>query len=164
MNAQVLTNLACAVVTPARMLARHQPADNTPSMRTLKVLANSVCLICNAFLLFFVIMCIFSVMAVKLSKSLLAMAYGAHDWTVYLSAWNQDDVVLIFFSFKALVGIIAFNIIVAVMLQGFASSMQQAYTNGGKGSRWTRKRQVSSFCVLNPECAAECASIARAHC
>ena len=119
--------------------------------RTITALANSVGLICNAFLLFIVIICIYSVLGVNLLKSypltgdpftsfsssfyiLLGIAYGAHDWTVYLSASDQDHdpgaiIVTFFLSFIALVGIIAFNIIVAVMLQGFASSMSQADTN-----------------------------------
>jgi hypothetical protein len=66
--------------------------------RTLQALTNSVGLICNAFLLFVVIISIYAVMAVNIFKvddldhpfisfsgafyTLLGIAYGAHDWTV----------------------------------------------------------------------------------
>jgi voltage-gated sodium channel len=105
----------------------------------------------NAFLLFAVIVSIYAVMAVNLFRdhpgadatfesfslsffTLLGIATG-EEWTSFLRTLNNDDgsvssVVAVFFvSFISLVGIVALNIIVAVLLEGFMSSMNQHDTS-----------------------------------
>ena len=100
----------------------------------------------NAFLLFVVVISIYSVMAVNLFRkyshehfqsfsmsfyTLLGVATG-EDWVVYLhqrlrnSDEGVDTVVAVFFvSYIGLVFIVAFNIIVGVLIEAFMSSMSQ---------------------------------------
>lgn len=109
--------------------------------RTLTALLSTIGLIINAFLLFIVIIAIYAVLGVNLFKpqaaqdpqhafrsfsiscySLLGIAYGSSNWTeMLLQSGDESDfsfwVCAYFLTFVALVGIIAFNIIVAVMLQ-----------------------------------------------
>ena len=107
----------------------------------------------NAFLLFVVVVAIYSVVAVNLFDSdsqpvvgacnydgacfqsfsvsfytLLGLATG-ESWTPYVHSMLTDNghvdpkVVIFFLSYVALVGIVAVNIIVAVLLENFVSSM-----------------------------------------
>jgi len=122
--------------------------------RTLGALFSSIGLMANAFLLFVVIISIYAVLGVNLFAqeaeddpkhtfrsfsasfySLLGIAYGSTNWTELLwassdeteaSASNFSAKCAYFLTFVALVGIVAFNIIVAVMLQGFTSSLRCA--------------------------------------
>lgn len=100
----------------------------------------------NAFLLFAVIISIYAVMAVNMFEefnnrenfrsfstsfyTLLGVATG-ENWTTFINSLTRVEgeidwqVVLYFVSFIFLVGIVAINIIVAVLLEGFMSSMSR---------------------------------------
>ena len=100
----------------------------------------------NAFLLFAVIVSIYAVLAVNMLKGfengetfssfsksfyvLLGVATG-ENWTTFVNTLTKVEgehdwqVVLFFVSYIFLVGIVAINIIVAVLLEGFMSSMSR---------------------------------------